>query len=112
VDLDGIIDTGCMVSMVPESIVQKLGLRIKPGGGVKIYHAGGGYDVRAIAEDMRTDMMGRNCNVNCIVGPEKSVMLIGQNIIEELDIIIEPAGDLHFRDPDMIVLSAYHEAPR
>ena len=104
----GIIDTGCVILMIPEKIYKQLGIPIRKNKHAKIRGANGGMQQRLIGEDLRVSLMGRDGNFSCIIGSDNIPVLIGQNVLEELDIIIDSnTEELRFRDPDAPIFSAY-----
>ena len=79
--MDAIVDTGAVMLALPQDVVEELGLRIFRT--VVVTYA----DERRVAGPVTIKIGKRFMNTDCIVGPPASEALIGQVILEELDLI-------------------------
>ncbi len=83
--MDAIVDTGAVMLMLPQDIVEALGLEILRT--VVVTYADERKDERDVAGTVTIKIGKRFMNTDCIVGPPASEALIGQVILEELDLI-------------------------
>lgn len=88
-EIDAIVDTGAVMVLLPQEVVEKLGLEIVDS------------TIVALADDRRIrlnkagpvliEICGRRMVTACLVGPAGSEPLVGQLVMEELDLIPDPA---------------------
>ncbi|MBF8277859.1 MAG: hypothetical protein HW390_2932 [Candidatus Brocadiaceae bacterium] len=83
--LDALVDTGAVMLALPQDIVETLGLEILRT--VVVTYADERRDERPVAGTVTIKIGKRFMNTDCIVGPPSSEALIGQVILEELDLI-------------------------
>ena len=86
----GIIDTGAATLMLPQDLVERLGLRDK--GTAFVSYADERRDERPLAGPVTIQIGNRAMVMNCIVGPPLSEPLIGQVVLETLDLIADCAN--------------------
>ena len=87
-EIETIVDTGAVLMLLPQELVEALGLR-------RIDKA-----VVALADDRKVEMdmagsigltiLGRTMVTDCLVGPPGCEPLIGQVVLERLDLIPDP----------------------
>jgi predicted aspartyl protease len=85
--VNGIVDTGVVMLVLPQDVVEKLGLRILRK--VVLNYAEKRKEERPVAGTVTIKIGNRFKNSDCIVGPPLSEPLIGQTILEELDLIAD-----------------------
>lgn len=83
--MEAVVDTGAVMLALPRDVVEKLGLEILRT--VVVTYADERRDERPIAGTVTIKIGDRFMNTDCIVGPPLSEALIGQVILEELDLI-------------------------
>ncbi len=83
--MEAIVDTGAVMLMLPQDVVEKLGLKIART--VVVSYANEEREERPVAGTVTIKIGDRFMNTDCIVGPPLSEALIGQVIMEELDLI-------------------------
>jgi|SRR3989304_2540741 len=83
--MDAVVDTGAVMLMLPQDVVEELGLRFFRT--VVVTYADERKDERRVAGPVTIKIGKRFMNTDCIVGPPASEALIGQVILEELDLI-------------------------
>ena len=96
VEADVLADTGAVLVLLPQDMVEALGL--------------GAMDraVVTLANDQKIEMpiagplvltaLGRTMNTDCLVGPPQCEPLLGQVVLERLDLIVDPTkGQLTVR---------------
>ena len=79
------VDTGAVMTLIPQDVVEKLGLDIERT--VVVRYADERKDERPVAGTVTLRIGDRFMNLDCIVGPPTSEALIGQIVLEELDLI-------------------------
>ena len=83
--IEAIVDTGAVMLVLPQDVVEKLGLDILRK--VIVTYADERKEERPVAGTVTIKIGDRFMNTDCIVGPPLSEALIGQIIMEELDLI-------------------------
>ena len=103
--VDGMVNTGAKSLILPQDIVERLGL--DQHGTVVVTYADERQDQRPLAGPVTVRIGNRAMVTNCIVGPPQSEPLIGQVVLEMLDLIADCANHrLAPRYPDYPVLKA------
>lgn len=93
---EGLVDTGATLLVLPEDIVEKLGLETVRE--TTVVYANGKREKRKIAGGIIVEIQGRRAEVECIVENKGTQPLIGQVPLEVMDLIVDPAkGILHPR---------------
>ena len=88
VELEALVDTGAVMVLLPQDVVEALGLK-------KIDKA---IVTLANEEKIELDVVGtvslmignRKMKTDCLVGPPQCEPLIGQIVLERLDLIVDP----------------------
>ena len=88
VEVDAIIDTGATMVVLPRDIVEKLGLRKMRE--VKVRYANNKVETKPIYGVVNIELKGRSANLDVLVEEKSSQPLIGQVLLELLDLIVEP----------------------
>ena len=103
--VDGVVDTGAVMLVLPEDVVGRLGLRTR--GKVVVTYAderrafsGGARgacpsqekELRPVAGPVTVHIGNRFMNADCIVGPPSSKPLIGQIVLAVLDLAADCAN--------------------
>ena len=97
--LDGIVDTGAIMLMLPQNVVERLGLdSIRTA---IVTYADERREERPVAGPVAIEVCGRAMVTECLVGPPLSEALIGQIVLEGLDLVADCANrTLAPRTPD------------
>ena len=85
--VDGMVDTGAVMLMLPENVVTRLGLRTRRQ--VAVTYADERREIRPIAGPVTVHIGNRFMITECIVGPPLSEPLIGQIVMEALDLVAD-----------------------
>jgi clan AA aspartic protease len=93
--LDAVVDTGAISSILPAHIVEKLGLRIR-GRRVARY-ADGRNDAVGVTSPVLFEILGRNTIEEALVLGDE--VLIGQTVLEKLDILADCPGQRVIPNP-------------
>jgi len=88
VEVDAIIDTGATMVVLPRDIVEELGLRKMRE--VKVRYANNKVETKPIYGVVNIELKGRSANLDVLVEEKGSQPLIGQVLLELLDLIVEP----------------------
>jgi predicted aspartyl protease len=98
----GVIDSDATRLVIPAIVAQQLGL--ETAGNSKVRYADGRTAERSIVKDVRLAYGGRESVFNAIVEPGRESALIGAIVLEDLDFLVDCAGQkLVPRDPKQIV---------
>ena len=85
--VDGIVDTGAVTLLLPQNVVERLGLQQR--GTAFVTHADERRDERPLAGPVTVQIGNREMTMDCVVGPPLSEVLIGQVVLETLDLIAD-----------------------
>ena len=86
--INALVDTGAVMTLLPEEMVEKLGLFIIDKRIVVL--ADDSKRTMNIAGNLSLTVCGRTMGTDCIVGPPGCEPLIGQIVLETLDLILDP----------------------
>ena len=85
--VDGVVDTGAVMLVLPEDVVDRLGLRTQRE--VVVAYANEYRKTRQVAGPVTVQIGNRFTNADCIIGPPASEPLIGQIVLEALDLVAD-----------------------
>ena len=85
--VDAIVDTGAVMPVLPQNVVERLGLDQQ--GTVVVTYADERKEERPLAGPVTVRIGNRSLSTDCIVGPPLSEPLIGQIVLEALDLIAD-----------------------
>lgn len=80
-------DSGAVMLMLPQELVEALGLR--EVGRAIVTYADERKDERPVAGIVTVRVGNRQTSVNCIVGPPNSEALLGQIPLEAMDLLVD-----------------------
>lgn len=86
-ELDATVDTGAVMLFLPQNVVEKLG--VKNRRTVIVSYAGERKEERPVAGPLTIKLGDRFMTTDCIVGPPLSEPLVGQVVLEELDLLAD-----------------------
>lgn len=102
-EMEGLVDTGATLLVIPEETAAYLGL---PKVGERpIRLADGRIRSFPVVGDLRIEILGRNMAVDAVVMPIGTTILIGQIVLEFLDLVVDP------KSRDVLVNPAHPDAP-
>jgi len=84
---NAIVDTGAVMLLLPQNVVKKLGLDQQRT--VIVSYADDRKEERPVAGPLTIKIGDRFMNTDCIVGPPLCEALVGQVILEELDLLAD-----------------------
>ena len=85
--VDGVVDTGALMLVLPEDVVDSLGLRTRRE--VVVTYANDYRENRPVAGPVTVQIGNRFMNADCVVGPPASEPLIGQIVLAALDLVAD-----------------------
>lgn len=98
-EVEGVVDTGAMYSVIPRRILEEL--EVKPLERRK-FRAFGGYIERDIGE-VGIELMGRRRTVTVILGEEEDITVLGVTALEAFGLEVDPIkGTL--RETELLLL--------
>jgi len=86
-ELEALVDTGAVMMMLPQDVVDTLGLDVLRK--VVVTYADERREERPVVGTATVKIGNRAMNTDCVVGPPLSEPLIGQVIVEELDLVLD-----------------------
>ena len=100
--ISGIVDTEAARLVLPASVVKTLGL--PSDGETNVRYADQRTARRQIVRNVWLKLCGRASDFSAIVEPDRHDALIGDIVLEELDLIVDcTRNELRPRDPDRII---------
>ncbi len=94
-EADALIDSGAVRTIIPQEVLDRLGLDTI-GGSVAEYAEGRKDSVR-VSDALRVEIMGRDTTDEALVLGDE--VLIGQTVLEKLDLLIDCHGRRLIRNP-------------
>ena len=88
--VDGVVDTGAVMLVLPENVVSRLGLRTRRR--VVVTYADERKETRPVAGPVTVQIGNRFMNADCVIGPPLSEPLIGQIVLDALDLVADCAN--------------------
>ncbi|HEY3237746.1 MAG TPA: retroviral-like aspartic protease family protein [Polyangiaceae bacterium] len=89
VELDALVDTGAVMLLLPQDVVETLGLSLD--GRIIVTLANDEKIELPRARYLSVTCQSRQMDTDCLVGPPRSEPLLGQLILERLDLVLDPA---------------------
>ncbi len=86
-ELDFLVDTGAVMMMLPKDVIHKLGIAIT--GKAVVTLANEERDEMEVAGPVSITIGDRKTHCDCLVGPMLGEPLIGQLVLESLDLIVD-----------------------
>jgi predicted aspartyl protease len=100
--LQGVVDTGSTLLVLPADVANRLGL---PGAGeATIRYADSRTSTKPLVDQVEVELLGRRGTFNALVEPDRTTALIGAVVLETLDLLVDCKNNkLYPRDPDHII---------
>ena len=95
VDVEAIVDTGAIRSVIPEHIARELGLRVIPGRDVGL--ADGSRVKAGRVQGLMLEILGREVGEDALVLGDE--VLIGQTTLESTDLVVDCANRTVYPNP-------------
>jgi len=108
VEVEAVIDTGATMVVLPKDIVEELGLRKMRE--VKMRYANNKVETKPIY-GVNIELKGRSANLDVLVEEKGSQPLIGQVLLELLDLIVDKTRKLipNPASPEMPIMEIFME---
>ena len=94
--VEALIDTGAVRSVIPQFVLNQLGVRIR--GNTVAEYADGRKDIVGLTGSILFDILGRSTSDEALVLGDE--VLIGQTILEKLDLLADCANKRVVPNPD------------
>ncbi|QDT39842.1 aspartyl protease family protein [Stratiformator vulcanicus] len=99
--ISGCVDTGASRLVLPQSVVEELGLPSR--GTMRVRYADERKAVLNVVDEARVFLFGRTGTFTAAVEPNREEALIGAIVLEDLDFLVDcPTQKLVPRDPEMV----------
>ncbi len=85
--MNAIVDTGAVMLALPQDVVEVLGLREQRT--IVVRYADERRETLSVCGPVFIEVSGRSMNTECIVLPPTSEALIGQTVLETLDLLAD-----------------------
>ena len=85
--VQGIVDTGAVMLVLPQNVVERLRLRVQET--MVVTYADNRQEERPVAGPVTVRIGDRSMRTDCVVGPPSGEVLIGQIILQALDLIAD-----------------------
>ena len=85
--VEGVVDTGAVMLVLPENVVTRLGLETQRE--VVVTYVDERKETRPVAGPVTVHIANRFMIAECVVGPPLSEPLIGQIVLEALDLVAD-----------------------
>ena len=93
-----LVDTGAVMGMVPQDIVEYLGVPAKQA--VVVSLADERKTEMSVVEGITIKIGGRSTTVPCLVGPPNCEAQVGQVVLEVLDLVVDCPGQRVLPNPE------------
>jgi predicted aspartyl protease len=87
-ELDALVDTGAVMLLLPQDVVEALGLPLD--GKIIVTLANDDKVELFRARHLSLTLGDRQMDTDCLVGPPRSEPLVGQLVLERLDLVLDP----------------------
>ena len=88
VEIEAVIDTGATMVVLPQNVVEKLGL--KKIRETRVRYANNKTELKSIYGVVTIEIKGRTGNFDVLAEAEGSQPIIGQVVLEILDLVVDP----------------------
>ena len=85
--VSAVVDTGAVMLMLPQHVVERLGLDIRRT--VTVTYADERKEERPVAGPVTVSLCSRFMSIDCVVGPPRSEPLVGQVVLQSLDLVAD-----------------------
>lgn len=85
--IQALVDSGAVMMVLPQDLVEALGLR--EVGKVIVTYADERKEERPLAGIVTVRVGNRVTSLNCVVGPPNSEPLLGQVVLETMDLLVD-----------------------
>lgn len=86
-EIDALVDTGAVMLLLPQDVVEALGLAVE--GKIIVTLANDEKVELSRARHLSLTLADRQMDTDCLVGPPRCEPLVGQIVLERLDLIVD-----------------------
>jgi clan AA aspartic protease len=97
-ELDALVDTGAVMVLLPQDVVEALGLTVE--GNIIVTLANDQKVELSRARHLSLTLGDRQMDTDCLVGPPRCEPLLGQLVLERLDLVLDPVKRTVTARPD------------
>jgi clan AA aspartic protease len=97
-EIEALVDTGANMLVLPQEVVDRLGLEEIDRRRVR--YADGSRAIKRVVGTVHLEVAGRHSRFNAIAEEQGTTPLIGQIVLEELDLIVDPRSKELRPDPE------------
>jgi len=97
IEVEAVIDTGATMFVLPQNVAEKLGL--KKIGERRVRYANNQIQLKSVYRGVVLELKGRDGIFDVLSEVEGSEPLIGQIVLEALDLIVDPIRKMVIPDP-------------
>jgi clan AA aspartic protease len=105
IEVDGLVDTGAVMLMLPRDVIDKLGISITGKAVVTLTNEE--RDEMDVAGPLSILIGDRKTHCDCLVGPILGEPLIGQLVLESLDLVVDSQRQLLLPHPESPAYPSY-----
>jgi clan AA aspartic protease len=91
VEIEGVVDTGARTLALPQEVVERLGVRTLRE--VNVGYADDRRETRPMVGPINVTIAGRTTVAEAVVLPSGSEALVGQTVLESLDLVADCANE-------------------
>jgi clan AA aspartic protease len=102
-EMEGLVDTGATLLVIPQEVAAFLGLPEVGKRPIKL--ADGRIRNFPVVGELRIEILGRDMSLDAVVMPIGTTLLIGQIVLETLDLVVDP------KSRDVLVNPAHPDGP-
>lgn len=113
IDIEAVIDTGATMLVLPQNVIDELNLRKMRE--VRVRYANNKTEIKSIYGVVTVEICGRAGEFNVLAEPESAQPLVGQIILEQLDLIVDPSARRVIpnpRSPEMPMVEVLTATPQ
>lgn len=110
IEVEAVVDTGATMLVLPQDVIGELDLRKMREAGVR--YANNKAETKSIYGVVTVEMCGRAGEFDVLEEPEGAQPLVGQIILEQLDLIVDPSTRKVIpnpRSPEMPMVEILYE---
>jgi clan AA aspartic protease len=98
VEVNGLVDTGAMLIVLPQTIADQLGLT--PIRKVTVRYADERRARKSLVRDIRVEIIGRDMVTEGLIEPKRTEVLIGRIVLEGLDLKVDATKGIVIPNPE------------
>lgn len=87
-ELDALVDTGATMLVLPQEVIERLGLEIRRM--IPVRYANGTVEEKGVTGAVTVEVLGRSTELSVLAENRGTTPLIGEVILELLDLLVDP----------------------